>query len=80
MDYFAFLPSLRSETTGFFASPGHTGSDGKFRRYISIGGQGMSISAYSKNKEPAKKYIEWFCKDANQLKWAKREKGQVFVI
>jgi len=71
MDYFAFLPSLVSETTGFFASPGQTGSDGKFRRYISIGGQGMSISAYSKHKKEAKDYIEWFCKDQNQLKWAK---------
>jgi len=71
MDYFAFLPSLVSETTGFFASPGQTGSDGKFRRHISIGGQGMSISEYSKNKKAAKEYIEWFCKDANQSKWAK---------
>ena len=31
----------------------------------------MSISTYSKHKEEAKKFIQWFCKDENQLKWAK---------
>jgi multiple sugar transport system substrate-binding protein len=78
MDYFAFFPGLLSEeknpyasSTGFFAAPGHTGSDGEYRRYISIGGQGMSISNYSKHQNEAKDFIKWFCKDENQLKWAK---------
>ena len=71
MDYFAFLPSLVSETTGFFASPGQTGPDGVFRRHISIGGQGLSVSKYTKRQKEALEYIKWFCKDGNQLKWAK---------
>ena len=78
MDYFAFMPGLVAEekspyakSTGFFAGPGQTGPDGEFRRYISIGGQGMSVSAYSKHQDEAKQFIKWFCKDENQLKWAK---------
>jgi multiple sugar transport system substrate-binding protein len=78
MDYFAFLPGLvakeknpYAEGTGFFAAPGQTGPDGEFRRYISIGGQGMSVSMYSKHQKEALEYIKWFCKDENQLKWAR---------
>jgi len=78
MDFFAFFPGLtikeknpHVDNTGFFASPGQTGADGTFRRFISIGGQGMSISKYSKHQEEAKKFIEWFCKTENQRKWAK---------
>ena len=78
MDFFAFFPGLTikekspyTDTTGFFASPGQVGPDGKLRRYISIGGQGMSVSMYSKRQEEALEFIKWFCKDENQLKWAK---------
>jgi multiple sugar transport system substrate-binding protein len=78
MDYYAFFPGLLTEdknpyakSTGFFAAPGQTGPDGESRRFISIGGQGMSVSLYSKHQEQAKAFIEWFCKDENQLKWAK---------
>ncbi|MFQ6043345.1 MAG: extracellular solute-binding protein, partial [Candidatus Poribacteria bacterium] len=79
MDYFAFFPGLVSPDdnpnyynhVGFFAAPGQIGPDGKFRRYISIGGQGMSISAYSKNKEEAKQFMKWFIQKPVQEKWAK---------
>jgi len=78
MDYFAFLPGLvakeknpYADGTGFFAAPGQTGPDGEFRRYISIGGQGMSVSMYSKHQKEALEFIKWFCKDENQLKWAR---------
>ena len=78
MNYYAFLPGLLDETrakhakdTGFFAAPGHKGPDGEFRRFISIGGQGMSVSKYSKHQEEALDYIKWFCEYENQLKWAK---------
>ena len=77
MDYYAFFPGLLDkakakhvEATGFFATPGQTGPDGKFRRFISLGGQGMSLSSYSKHQEEAKQYMKWFCEYANQLKWA----------
>jgi multiple sugar transport system substrate-binding protein len=78
MDYFAFFPGLEdpksnpyAKVTGFFAAPGAKGSDGKIRRYISIGGQGMSLSQYSKNKELARQYMQWFSRKDVQVKWAK---------
>ena len=77
MDFFAFFPGLLAkekspyaDSTGFFAAPGQPGPDGKLVRHISIGGQGMSISQYSKHQKEAKEFIEWFCKYDNQLKWA----------
>lgn len=78
MNYYAFLPGLLArdknpyvDGTGFFAAPGQIGPDGQMRRFISIGGQGMSISMYSKNKKAAQQFIKWFAKDENQQKWAK---------
>lgn len=38
--------------------------------YISLGGQGISLSAYFKNQETAMRFLEWFVKDEIQLKWA----------
>lgn len=73
MDFFAFFPGLVSkektkyaDKMGFFASPAGPGG-----RYISIGGQGMSVSTHSKHQKEALEFIKWFCKEENQLKWAK---------
>jgi len=73
MDFFAFFPGLVSkekskvaDKVGFFAGPAGPGG-----RFISIGGQGMSVSKHSKKQAEALKFIEWFCKEENQLKWAK---------
>ncbi|MYF56831.1 extracellular solute-binding protein [Candidatus Poribacteria bacterium] len=74
MNYFAFFPGVVSEKTnpnyhdksGFFIAP--EGPDG---HYISIGGQGMSISSYSKNQKVAKQYLKWFMQKSVQEKWAK---------
>ena len=72
MDYFAFFPGLLdpaesqyAESTGFFPVPA-----GPKGHYISIGGQGMSISAYSKNVDAAKEYMKWFIQKPVQEKWA----------
>jgi multiple sugar transport system substrate-binding protein len=78
MNYFAFLPGLvdaelnpeHYNHVGFFTSPGQTGPDGQFRRYISIGGQGMSICSYSKNQEVSKQFLKWFIQKPVQEKWA----------
>lgn len=75
MNYFAFFPGVVSEKTnpnyhdksGFFIAP--AGPDG--HHYISIGGQGMSISTYSKNQDTAKQYLKWFMQKSVQEKWAK---------
>ena len=73
MDYFAFFPGAVNadqnpnyyNKTGFFISPA-----GPKGHAISIGGQGMSISAYSKNQEIAKRYMKWFMQKPVQEKWA----------
>jgi len=74
MNYFAFFPGVvdpaqnpnSHDKSGFFVSP--AGPDG---HYISIGGQGMSISAYSKRQSVAKDYMKWFIQKPVQEKWAK---------
>lgn len=54
---------------GFATLPGETGPDGKFRRHASVGGQGLSISKYSKNKDEAWKFLEWFMQREQQWDW-----------
>ena len=74
MNYFAFFPGVvKAETnpishdkSGFFIAPA-----GPKGHYISIGGQGMSISEYSENKDIAKLYLKWFMQKPVQEKWAK---------
>ena len=73
MNYFAFFPVyLNPETnpayhnkSGFFMAPA-----GPKGHYISVGGQGMSVSSYSKNKRFAKMYMKWFMQKPVQEKWA----------
>jgi multiple sugar transport system substrate-binding protein len=72
MDWFTFFPGLTDKSknpyadkTGFFMCPA-----GPAGHYISLGGQGLSISAYSKHVEDAKKFLAWFCKGDTQKKWA----------
>ena len=74
MDWYTFFPGLTdsalnplADKTGFFVSP--AGPKGHF---ISLGGQGMSVSAYSKNQDEAKKFLAWFSKKENQEKWAQK--------
>jgi multiple sugar transport system substrate-binding protein len=73
MDWFTFFPGLvdkdknpYADKTGFFVSP-----KGPAGHYVSLGGQGLSISAYSKHVEDAKKFLAWFAKSDTQQKWAK---------
>ncbi|MEE2617866.1 MAG: extracellular solute-binding protein, partial [Candidatus Poribacteria bacterium] len=74
MDYFAFLPGAVDpaqnpdyhDKSGFFIAP-----KGPKGHYISIGGQGMSISSYSKRQQVAKDYMKWFIQKPVQEKWAK---------
>lgn len=74
MNYFAFFPGvvnkesnpISHDKSGFFIAPA-----GPKGHYISIGGQGMSISNYSENKDIAKQYMKWFMQKPVQEKWAK---------
>jgi multiple sugar transport system substrate-binding protein len=70
-NWVAFFPDLISDKnplkdkTGYFVVP-----EGPKGRFVSLGGQGISVSAYSKNPEEAKQFIAWFHKEENQKKWA----------
>lgn len=71
--YFFFVhadPKINpyADKMGYAMLPGEE-VDGKFQRFASVGGQGLSISAYSKNQEEAWKFLEWFMTKDIQWKW-----------
>ena len=73
MNYFAFFPALansainpHADNTGYFANPPGPNGD----HHAALGGQGVSIIEYSRNKEEAFKFLEWFIRDDVQKKWA----------
>ena len=73
MNFFAFFPALanpatnkNAKGTGFFANPAGPGG----KRFAALGGQGISIVAYSKKQPEAMKFLEWFIRDDVQQKWA----------
>ena len=73
MNWFAFFPGLVDSTknkfadkTGYFKLP-----QGPKGRFVSLGGQGISVSAYSANQEEAKKFVAWLQKEETQAAWAK---------
>ncbi len=77
-NYFAFFPGLANEATnpyakvtGYFVCPPQKGADGKVRQYSALGGQGASIVSYSKKKDLAYKWMEWFIRPDVQMQWAK---------
>jgi multiple sugar transport system substrate-binding protein len=73
MNFFAFFPALANEktnknakVTGYFAMPkGPTG-----KQFAALGGQGISVITYSKNKEASMKFLEWFIREDVQKRWA----------
>lgn len=72
--YFFFVhadPAINpyADKMGYAMLPGQVGEDGQFRTFSSVGGQGLSISAYSKNIEEAWKFLEWFMTEDIQWKW-----------
>jgi len=75
MNYFAFFPDLSKkmgDKVGFFAMPRYGG-----RRYASLGGQGVSVSAKAPpaQQELAKKFIAWFLEKQTQEQWVKKPGG-----
>lgn len=67
---------------GFAPLPGRKGLDGKFHQYNSLGGQGISISKYSKHVDEAWKFLEWFMSNQNQWKWVQGggQTGRVDIL
>ncbi len=75
MNYFAFYPTIvkaLGDKAGFFVMPAHDG-----KRFSSLGGQGMSISAKvsPEQQKLAKDFIAWFLQRETQEKWTKKEAG-----
>ena len=70
MNWFAFFPGLHKDENvggdkiGFFVNP--AGPNGHFTQ---LGGQGISVVAYSEKQEDALKYIAWFSQPDVQQKW-----------
>jgi multiple sugar transport system substrate-binding protein len=69
--WFAFFPDLQdkaknpfADKTGYFQVP-----KGPAGQFVSLGGQGLSVSAYSKHQDEAKQFIQWFSKEETQKKW-----------
>ena len=69
MNWFAFFPGIAKdevvggETSGFFVNPSQN-IDAS-----TLGGQGISVVAYSDKQELALKYIKWFAQPDVQAKW-----------
>jgi multiple sugar transport system substrate-binding protein len=77
-NFYAFLPALANkatspyaDVTGYFACPPQKGRDGKVRQFSALGGQGASVVSYSKKKDLAMKWLEWFIRDDVQMEWAR---------
>jgi hypothetical protein len=67
MNWFAFFPGLYKEMgpnkIGFFVNPAAT------KQYTQLGGQGISVVAYSERKDDALQYLKWFAQPDVQKKW-----------
>jgi multiple sugar transport system substrate-binding protein len=67
MNWFAFFPGLYKEMgpnkIGFFVNPAAT------KQYTQLGGQGISVVAYSANRDDALQYLKWFAQPDVQKKW-----------
>ncbi len=54
-----------AKNLGFAVTPGET------QHFLSLGGMGLSVSSYTKNKEAALAFVKWFESKDTQLAWAK---------
>lgn len=75
MDYFAFYPGIvkaMGDKAGFFMVP----AKGE-NRFVSLGGQGFSISAKVSNEQQAlaKQFIAWFLQTNIQKEWITKDAG-----
>jgi multiple sugar transport system substrate-binding protein len=54
-----------SSSLGFAVPPGEK------KHFLSLGGQGISVSAHTRNKEAALDFLKWFQSKETQLEWVK---------
>jgi len=53
----------------FATLPGQKNANGNTNRFVMVGGQGISISQYSRHKREAWKFVEWLMTKQQQWKW-----------
>jgi multiple sugar transport system substrate-binding protein len=53
------------------ANLGYAVVPGEVKHFISLGGQGISVSAYSKNQDAALAFMAWLQSDDTQTEWVK---------
>jgi len=69
MNWFAFFPGLYKDPNvggdkiGFFVNPSAA------KQFTQLGGQGISVVAYSDKRDAALQYIKWFAQPQVQQKW-----------
>lgn len=80
--YAAFYPALIDpsqskfhDQIGFFISPAGIDPNGRKHHHVQLGGQGVSISAYTEHEKECKEFLKWWLKKETQWKFA--EKGQI---
>ena len=57
-------PNVGGDRSGYFPNPAGPGG-----HFAQLGGQGISVVAYSDNQDAALEYIEWFAQPEIQAKW-----------
>jgi|TARA_R110000850_G_scaffold119008_1_gene236198 multiple sugar transport system substrate-binding protein len=57
-------PNVGGERSGYFPNPA-----GPAGQYAQLGGQGISVVAYSEKQEAALEYIRWFAQPEVQARW-----------
>jgi len=70
INWYAFMPSyLDPEQSKVYDKLGFAVCPREGKHYVSLGGQGISVCAYSKKQEEALRFIDWFQSDETQWKW-----------
>jgi multiple sugar transport system substrate-binding protein len=71
-----------ADRLGFALLPGEKDAGGTLRRHFSVGGQGISVSTYSRHQEDAWKFLEWFMSADTQWKWVRGggQTGRVDIL
>jgi len=69
--WFAFMPNLvgpnswkQANNIGFYVTPGEV------KHFVSLGGMGIHVSSYTKNKDATLAFLKWLESKDTQTKWA----------
>lgn len=72
INWFGFMPATTDPAScAQAANIGYAVVPGEVEHYISLGGMGITLSNYSKNKEQALDYLKWLFSKDTQWKWAR---------